>query len=394
MGEQLQLLEELLKQCTVRLSVPETSLGTGFFVAPGLILTCAHVVNTAREKTLSIEAYSWDGTSIGTASVQKFLLDEITITSLGGPLKYLYPDLALLQVDQRNHPCVCFDTNVRSGNDLYSFGYTQSYPRGDTARFTYVGESQIDSQRYLLQFQGGLALSGLSGAPLLNLQTGFVCGIVQKNRRLEKADGGRGIPTSIIFEEFQGLKNQQQTFHQHDKRWFDFLTPQQRQQFAVILSTTTSASTGPIEIFVSYVPADEKLRSELAKHLKQMVREELITIWYADNTQAGVAHKQEAKIHLDSARIILLLVSPDFLDSDYHYDFEMARALERHQAGTARVIPIILRHTEGWAKTEFQKLQALPRHDKTVKEYHDRDEAFFLIAKEIRVVAEKLKQSP
>ena len=391
MREQLQL-DELLKQCTVRLSVSETSLGTGFFVAPGMVLTCAHVVKTAREKSIAVEAYLWDGASIGMASIQKFLLDEITIPSLGGPLKYLYPDLALLQVDQKNHPCVYFDTSVRSGDVLLSFGYTQFYPHGDTSRFTYVGESQIDSQRYLLQFQGGLALPGLSGAPLLNLRTGLVCGIVQKNRSLEKVDGGRGVPTSTILNELQELKKPQQMFHQKDKRWFDCQTPQQRQQSEGVLPTLASAFTEPIEIFVSYVSTDEALRSELAKHLKQMVRERLITIWYADNTEAGLERKQDAKVHLDSARIILLLVSPDFLDSDYHYDFEMARALERHKAGTARVIPIILRQTEGWAATEFQKLQALPRDGRPIKQCHDRDEAFSLITKEIRIVAEKLKQ--
>jgi hypothetical protein len=57
-----------------------------------------------------------------------------------------------------------------------------------------------------------------------------------------------------------------------------------------------------------------------------MKREGLITEWYADNIGAGVEQKKEAKAHLDAAQIILLLVSPDFLDSDFHYDFEMARA--------------------------------------------------------------------
>src|SRR5437879_12187478 len=124
-----------------------------------------------------------------------------------------------------------------------------------------------------------------------------------------------------------------------------------------------------------------------------MKREGLITEWYADNIDAGIEQKKEAKAHLDAARIILLLVSPDFLASDYHYDFEMAHALERHTAGTAQVIPIILRHTEGWEKTPFHNLQALPRDSRPVKQWSDRDEAFAKIAKEIRIVAEKLKNS-
>ena len=117
MGEQLQL-DELLKQCTVRLAVPDTSLGTGFFVAPGLVLTCAHVVKTAREKSLQVEAYLWDGTPIGFASIQVFLLQKIVVASPVKPMEYLYPDIALLQVGHKEHPCVYLDTQVRPGDTL------------------------------------------------------------------------------------------------------------------------------------------------------------------------------------------------------------------------------------------------------------------------------------
>jgi len=88
-----------------------------------------------------------------------------------------------------------------------------------------------------------------------------------------------------------------------------------------------------------------------------------------------------------------LLVSPDFLDSDYHYDVEMARTLERSNTGRARVIPIILRRIEGWDKTEFNKLQTLSRDGRPIKQWSDRDEAFAQVAKEIRVVVERLKKA-
>jgi hypothetical protein len=227
----------------------------------------------------------------------------------------------------------------------------------------------------------------------LNRETGCVCGIVQFTLDRNIDLGGKAMLSKVVFREFPELEARQRQFHQQDRRWWDLLTPQQRQATGWEIPAPAPATTGAVEVFVSYVRADETLRAELAKHLKPMKREGLITEWYADNVEAGVEQKKEAKTHLDTARIILLLVSPDFLDSDYHYDFEMARALERHNADTARVIPIILRHTEGWEKTEFHKLQALPRDGRPVKQWPDRDEAFAKIAKEIRVVAEKLKNA-
>jgi len=93
--------------------------------------------------------------------------------------------------------------------------------------------------------------------------------------------------------------------------------------------------------------------------------------------------------HLNSARIILLLVSADFLASDYCYDIEMKRAMERHEAGEARVIPIILR-TCDWTSAPFAKLQALPTDAKPVDSWPSADAAFTDIARAIRRVVQAL----
>lgn len=71
--------------------------------------------------------------------------------------------------------------------------------------------------------------------------------------------------------------------------------------------------------------------------------------------------------HLNSAQIILLLISSDFLASKYCYDIEMKRAMERHNSGEARVIPIILRHAY-WEGSPFSKLQALPTNAEPIKD--------------------------
>ena len=83
---------------------------------------------------------------------------------------------------------------------------------------------------------------------------------------------------------------------------------------------------------------------------------------------------------------VIMLISVDFLASNYCWDVEMKRALERHDAGEARVIPIILRTIEDWSKTPFAKLQALPKDAKPVTKWPDKDTAFADVARGIRNV--------
>src|SRR5947209_20571242 len=101
--------------------------------------------------------------------------------------------------------------------------------------------------------------------------------------------------------------------------------------------------TTPIEVFCSYADADEKLREELEKHLKPLIRERKIFVWHNGKIMPGETVSNEIDEHLNIAQIVLLLVSPDFIASDYCYELQMARAIERHNAGEAMVIPIIIR---------------------------------------------------
>jgi len=115
----------------------------------------------------------------------------------------------------------------------------------------------------------------------------------------------------------------------------------------------------------------------LRKHLMPLQRRGLITIWSDTDIDAGTAWEDEIKKHLDSAHIILLLISPDFMASDYCYSTEMERALERNATGEARVIPIILRPT-AWKGAPFDKLQVLPSNAKPVtdrRSWQNEDEA-------------------
>jgi len=145
----------------------------------------------------------------------------------------------------------------------------------------------------------------------------------------------------------------------------------------------------PVEVFFSYAHEDEGLRDRLATQLKALEGEGVIRAWHDRRIVAGQKWGDEIDARLNSADIILLLVSPDFLASDYCRTVEVKRALERDAAGKARVIPVILRPCQ-WTRTPIGQLQALPKDGKPVTRWDDRDEAFLDVAEGIRLAAESL----
>jgi hypothetical protein len=151
-------------------------------------------------------------------------------------------------------------------------------------------------------------------------------------------------------------------------------------------------SLWPVSVFCSYAHGDECFRAELDKHLALMRRNDEIAGWHDRNISAGTDWKLSIDRHLKAAEIILLLVSADFLASDYCYEIEMRRAMERHEAGEARVIPIILRDCD-WSSTPFSKLQALPRDARPIKNWGDPDEAYHDIVAGIRDVARQIRSA-
>src|SRR5436305_2788408 len=146
-----------------------------------------------------------------------------------------------------------------------------------------------------------------------------------------------------------------------------------------------------VKIFYCYAHEDRKLRESLEKHLANLKQQKLITGWSDRNINAGKEWAKEIDINLNSADIILLLISPDFMNSDYCFSIEMKRALERQKNGTARVIPIIL-HLVDYEGALFSHLQALPTDaiPITDRKWHNRNEAFFDVARGIQKVVKEL----
>src|SRR5216684_4438766 len=146
----------------------------------------------------------------------------------------------------------------------------------------------------------------------------------------------------------------------------------------------------PIKIYFSYAHEDEPLLNKLKSHLRPLQRQGLIDVWHDRDISAGTEWEREINQRLNTAQIILLLVSPDFMASDYCYGIEMKRAIERHHRKEARVIPVILRHID-WQDI-LGNIQALPTDAKPVLSplWHSPDDAFFDVAQGIRKVVMQL----
>ena len=130
-----------------------------------------------------------------------------------------------------------------------------------------------------------------------------------------------------------------------------------------------------VSIFISYAHADEDLKNELDKHLTGLKRSKKIETWNDRQLIAGQEWDEVIKTELERSDIILLLISIDFIASQYIWDKELATAMKRHEEGTARVVPIILKNCL-WQEMPFAKLQALPRNAKPVTTYAIDDDAY------------------
>jgi len=224
----------------------------------------------------------------------------------------------------------------------------------------------------------------------LNLRTGAVCGVMKLTRGANSLMGGRGIPINVVFEQFPELPGLQQDFHRRDSRWYDFLTPRQRQVLGVVPPQNPASA---IEIYYSFAKEDERLARKLQKHLTLLKREGYIVEWYPGEVVLGQEPGELNKRHLNTARIILLLASPDFIfekGAGAQDNYEVDLAMERSKAG-AIVIPIKLRRINNWDLAPFGKLVSLPRNGKPVVEWTHIDAAFAEIAGEIRRVVDILR---
>jgi internalin A len=152
------------------------------------------------------------------------------------------------------------------------------------------------------------------------------------------------------------------------------------------------SSNQALRLFYSYSHKDESLRDRLSTHLKLLQRQGMIETWHDRNINAGDDWKQKIDDNLERADIVLLLVSADFIASDYCYEKEMKRALERHNNGEAVVIPVIVRDVN-WMTAPFARLQGLPQDGLAVTLWPDQDSAWRNVSDGIEKVAMRIRKS-
>jgi len=148
-----------------------------------------------------------------------------------------------------------------------------------------------------------------------------------------------------------------------------------------------------IAVFFSYSQRDEKMREELEKYLSVIQREYPIRGWHKGLILPGDRPDEVIDLRLSQANLVLLLISPDYLASNYCYEREMLRAIERHEAGMARVIPILLR-TSNWRHPPFTTLKPLPRNEKPITAWTDRDKAYLDVANGIEAIIKEMVNRP
>jgi internalin A len=151
------------------------------------------------------------------------------------------------------------------------------------------------------------------------------------------------------------------------------------------------AQEASVRLFCSYSHKDESYRNDLETHLKILQRRNVIDSWSDRLIGPGDEWKESIDENLQRADIIVLLISADFMSSDYCYEIEMKAALKRHDEGKASILPIIVRDVV-WKNAPFAKLQALPKEALPVSQWPDKDSAWRNVAEDIERLAEQIRE--
>ena len=139
----------------------------------------------------------------------------------------------------------------------------------------------------------------------------------------------------------------------------------------------------PLRVFYSYSHQDDAMRQRLNVFLRPLVQQKRIVEWHDRKIGPGADWASEISSALKSADIILFLVSPDFLASEYCFGVEVDEALARLKRKEVLVVPVLLKKCL-WKDSRFSELQHIPRDGKDVASWNPPDDGFNTVAEEIR----------
>jgi len=144
-----------------------------------------------------------------------------------------------------------------------------------------------------------------------------------------------------------------------------------------------------MKAFISYSHQDADLLTELHKHLAALRRQNLLEMWTDREIHPGGVIDQHIQAAMGEAQLFIFLISASFINSNYCFETEFARACQRHDAGEVIIVPVILRECD-WNIPELRRFKALPQDGKAVisRHWHTQDEAFANIAEGLRRLLE------
>ena len=218
--------EGLVRDCTVQVIGEER--GTGFFAAPGIVITCAHVTGSRRPPVVRWQRDGQPPVEV-TAPAPARTLDyaERPIPALDTP----YPDIAVIELPAlTDHPCVAVDDDWPQDLDtFYACGYPRE-GRGEEltpARLRYRGKHGTDPAAYI-DLSKDTIKPGMSGAALVNLRTGAVCGVLVATKHPRQPDGGLAVHWAAVKGDLEGPLAANRAFHRQDQRWNAIVAPRPR----------------------------------------------------------------------------------------------------------------------------------------------------------------------
>jgi hypothetical protein len=267
-------LLDLLAECVVPVERDMKFEGTGFWVAPGEVLTCAHVAHGGKQ------------ISVGPGSLPAEPASPLLAPNDPAARFYPQPDVALLHVPgaPAGHPCVWLDDTVPAVGDRLQL---TAYTVGENAPGRVVRSGASLHMETVLEqdgvevfkLSGGQVISGFSGGPLLNRRTGGVCALVDSSRNVKADLGGFGVPVALFDQVAAGVFGRNAAFHATDRRWSDAIEGQQqvevRRAGVKALRRESVGSVPPLR-------GDEVARSDLVEAV-------VAALLAADGDAVGVA---------------------------------------------------------------------------------------------------------
>ena len=221
--------DDLLPRCTVRIDWRDQPSGTGFYVAPGRVVTCAHVIQPDGPQAPVVPG----DLRICDSTGARWAVEEVPEVWSDED-----PDLAILKVATgTSHPCVLLDSQVAAGIALHSYGFpmdpdTRELLDEAGSPTTFEAEG-LQGGRGWIKFKEGQVLPGMSGSPMLNLATGAVCAVVKRTRDRTQSLGGFGVPVRSLVQRASWLAAANEQAHAANADWVELLTVEQRQAWRV-----------------------------------------------------------------------------------------------------------------------------------------------------------------